>query len=222
MSKIAKRTLYALAALFAIFAVTAWMTAAARASCRTCYRAQVVAPAYNVVPFQAATYNFVGAPVRLQAEQAYTMANHPDYPAFQRFLAFNEGVKYAQQQAQQAAQQPHQQPPADPGPPEPVTGEEQQGGPPEPPAAPLPPQDGEAPFAHLTPTIVANCAKCHSGDTPKADLWLDGSSDLRALAAGDKRDAILREVINQRMPPPGKGTLSAEDAGQIIGELYAD
>lgn len=81
-----------------------------------CTTAAIVQPAYHATPFVAATYNFVGAPVRYQAEQAYTMQNHPQWQQFQQYVAQQQAQAMFQQymaQAQQAGQPPAQsQPPA--------------------------------------------------------------------------------------------------------------
>ena len=77
------------------------------------------------------------------------------------------------------------------------------------------------PHATKIPTLVANCAKCHSGKNPKGDIWLDGTVDLRHPDAAEKRDAILRAVYNGTMPK-GKSPLDDQAFGSIIEELYAE
>ena len=74
--------------------------------------------------------------------------------------------------------------------------------------------------ARKFPTLVANCAKCHSGDEPKAGLWLDGSVDITTPAHAETRDRLLREIYNNRMPP--KGGLTDERFGAVLSELYAE
>lgn len=186
-------------------------------------------PVYNAVPYAAATYNFVGAPVRMQAEQAYTMQNDPAWQQYQQFKAAQQAQAMFQQWA---AQQLNAQPPAQGVPPAAA-----QGAPPVapgvPPAEPLPPmgpaappatpnaaQPGQFPHAAAIPTIVEHCAKCHSGNEPKGDIWLDGQVDLRDPNQFESRDRIMQAMINLRMP---KGhQLTGEQAGEIVNELYAE
>ena len=79
------------------------------------------------------------------------------------------------------------------------------------------------PLAEYTtkfPRIVATCGKCHSGDSPKGNIWLDGTVDILSAEHAELRDRIMRESWNNRMPP-NKG-LDDDTLGAIIGELYAE
>ena len=197
------------------------------AKCLAVVQPVVAAPAYNAIPYAAATYNFVGAPVRLQAEQAYTMQSDPQWQQYQQFRSMMAAQQMMAQQ--QWTQPPAQawQPPAQqqaPAVPPAVAPEVQ----PQPPG-PLPPPPGEVPhvaqpnqypFSARIPTIIALCSKCHSGDNAKGEIWLDGQADLRAPQAVEARDRIMREIINLRMP---KGhQLTGDEGGAIIGELYSE
>lgn len=73
-----------------------------------CYTQQaIIQPAYNHVAYPSVTHNFVGLPVRLQAEQAYTMKNDPQWEQFQQWKANQQQQAMAQALFQQwnAAQQ---------------------------------------------------------------------------------------------------------------------
>ncbi len=229
-------------ALFSLAVAPAYAARRQAVVCNACTAQAVIAqPAYHQQQFLAATYNFVGAPVRLQAEQQYTMQNDPRYEQFQQYLAQQQAQAMAQQlfeqwKAQALAQQPGELPAQAPGatPEPPAQPPEAQGAPAAPTApatapGPLPPppdspphvaQPGVTPFAAEIPTIVARCSSCHTGENAKGDIWLDGSADLRADANADDRDAIMRAIVNTRMP---KGsTLTPDEAGQIVAELYAE
>lgn len=67
-----------------------------------CYTQQaIIQPAYNHVPYPSVTHNFVGLPVRLQAEQAYTMKNDPQWEQFQQWKAAQQQQAMAQALFQQ-------------------------------------------------------------------------------------------------------------------------
>ena len=70
--------------------------------------------------------------------------------------------------------------------------------------------------------LKATCAKCHSGDEPKGDLWLDGTVPLDGPDAAVKRDAIVRAIRTGHMPPklPEGERLSPETLDAIEDELY--
>lgn len=215
-------------------AVIALALPAEAGTCVQCVRKTYVAPvvqnvqqAYNAVPYVASTYNFVGAPVRLQAQQAYTMENDPDW---QQYLAFKAGL--AQQRAAAEQQAPAPPPPQDWQPPAP------QSRPsavaplhpePQPPAEAIPPgpaapqvpleNDARYPYRAQIPTIVAMCSECHSGATPEGDIWLDGSTDLRGVEARDRKIAIMEQIVNGHMPK-NREPLTPEQHGQIEWELF--
>lgn len=74
------------------------------------------------------------------------------------------------------------------------------------------PQPQLAPEQHSV--IKQNCSKCHSGDNPKGDLWLDGTVPLNA----EKRDRIMRKIYQGKMPP--KNPLDDETLNLMIEKLY--
>ena len=78
------------------------------------------------------------------------------------------------------------------------------------------------PAADPYATLKATCAKCHSGDSPKGDLWLDGSVSLDGPDAATKRDAIVSAIRTGRMPPnlPEGERLPLEKREAIEDELY--
>jgi hypothetical protein len=179
---------------------------------------QIVQPAYNAVPYASPTINQVGLPLRMQAAAAYTMQSDPEWQQYQQFRAMLQMQQAAQQwtQQQQAATAPATGNPPDA---------------PQTPPEPLPPATGPAtvpnvatpsttPWAADIPTIVAHCAKCHSGPNAEGEFWADGSADLRAPAAVENRDRIMHALINQRMPKGHR--LTGEEAGAIVAELYAE
>lgn len=80
---------------------------------------------------------------------------------------------------------------------------------------PAPPAD---PYA----TLKQTCAKCHSGETPKGDIWLDGSVSLEGPDAATKRDAIVAAMRTGHMPPTLKDghRLDLEVREAIEDEIY--
>ena len=70
--------------------------------------------------------------------------------------------------------------------------------------------------------LKATCAKCHSGDEPKGDIWLDGSVPLDGPDAAAKRDAIVGAVRTGKMPPnlPEGERLPPDVIDAIEDELY--
>jgi len=59
------------------------------------------------------------------------------------------------------------------------------------------------PFEARYPTLAAKCSKCHGGDSPKGDVFIDGSVTLEGPDAASKRDAIAAAIVNGRMPKGG-------------------
>jgi hypothetical protein len=70
--------------------------------------------------------------------------------------------------------------------------------------------------------LQQTCAKCHSGETPKGDLWLDGTVSLDGPDAATKRDAIVNAIRTGHMPPnlPDGQRLPPEKLDAIEDELY--
>lgn len=75
-------------------------------------------------------------------------------------------------------------------------------------------------FAARYPTLAANCLKCHTGDEPKGDVFLDGSVPLDGPDAAAKRDAIATQIINLRMPK-GK-PLDDQHQYNALVELFSE
>lgn len=143
------------------------------------------------------------------AEQRHAMETSPDWDEFNAFRAFKAGYKAAEADAAKLAAEPaaQLQPAADP--------------------RPVPDAADPAQWAAEIPTIVAKCAKCHSGDDPAGKLWLDGTVNLRDGEHGAQQVAIMKAIVNYRMPLAKKGgheltPLSADEYGAIVAELFQD
>lgn len=205
-----------------LFAFINSCAAAYGAPCRQCVRQQaVLAPS---LAYQPAVQYMIGQQVRAESVDVAAFRHSPEWQELQRLRAWKEGVRYGAQLRDQPAADvdpepwtPKPEQPADdealplPGPlPEEPTGRE-----------PTPAPQGDRPFAGQMPNIIAACSKCHQGDTPKGDLWLDGTTDLRGVDAAEKRDAIVRMLLNERMPPSGH-TLGDEQFNGILAELYQE
>ena len=78
-----------------------------------------------------------------------------------------------------------------------------------PPAATLPPASTKTGLTYATdikPIIDANCAKCHSGDRPKAHIKLDS---LEGILAGSKRGKVV-------IPTDGANSLMVKAAAHLL------
>lgn len=185
-------------------------------------------PAYTQTAFTSNTLNMVGADLRAQAAAQWQMETSPMLAEFQAFLAAKQIL-----QAQQWAAQ--QQPAPQPQGPTQVSPAVTQGGSTPVwdaakgdwvPSAGQQPATGNPPYAWAgeTPTVIQLCAKCHtqsySPEGPAGGIFLDGSTDLRAKANWEVREAINRQLADRKMPPDGHA-LSGEQAGKIFLELYA-
>ena len=84
------------------------------------------------------------------------------------------------------------------------------------------PTPADARFANKIPTLVARCSKCHTGNEPKGDLWIDGTVDLTTPDAAEKRDSIIRAVAHGHMPPSGQPPLSDAEFTAVLYELYPE
>lgn len=199
-----------------------WLSAprARGAECVPCRQraAAVVAQPYAATPYYPAVMNFVGAPIRMQAQQAYTMENHPQWAEFQQFLAFRAGVAAGQTaNPTPAPQQPTPAPPATAAQPaaEGVAS-----------PSPSPSPEPALPYAGIVPHVAGACGSCHGNkdpDNPKGGLFLNGSSDLRAPEKAPVRDEIMKRILSTdpkyRMPPNRE--LTEEEATNIILDLFA-
>jgi hypothetical protein len=177
-------------------------------SCATCaVRAPVLAP--YVAPYVAPQVSyFVGAPLRMQAAENYTMEHAPEWAEFQAFKQFRAGYAAAQSQQQQSPTEPELPPRLTPAPTE--------GAPPTPAAA--------SPWAAQIPTLVARCASCHSDANPDfsgaaaGGLYLDGTADILAPESWRHREGIMGAIVAGHMPK--NGTLTDAEFGQILLELW--
>lgn len=217
-----------------------------------CYTQQaIIQPAYNHVAYPSVTHNFVGLPVRLQAEQAYTMKNDPQWEQFQQWKAAQQQQAMAQalfqqwsagqQQAAQLNGQPQmsyppqqqsaaastcppgtQCPPATPG------ATTAPG--PLPPVAPGVPnvaQPSLQPHAAKIPLLVEYCGRCHTTEKPAGEFAFDGSVDYTIKGTGPAAEAMAakRDQILQAIVSqrmPKDGALEPAVAGAIVAELYSD
>lgn len=153
------------------------------------------------------------AAAQMQMEASAELA---EFQAFQRFR------QYESWRAQQPQSPPATEPPAEP--PASVT---------EPPTAPgagplPPPTDPGEPGAWggQYPTLMAKCSKCHSGADPDGGFILDGTEDLKSPHLDGKRNRIMAEIVNDRMPRKAGTTecvpLTPEEMGAVIAELWLE
>ena len=103
--------------------------------------------------------------------------------------------------------------------------------------AALPPASTKADVTYATdikPIFDANCAKCHSGDRPKARLHMDtlegilkGTKQGTILTAGDGANSLIVKAVTHQlkdkdgwMPPmpnkAGAKTLTPEEIGLVL------
>lgn len=109
--------------------------------------------------------------------------------------------------------------------------------------AALPPASTKTGLTYATdlkPIFDANCAKCHSGDKPKARLHMDtlegilkGTKRGAVVTAGDGANSILVKAIAHQLPdhdgwmPPmpnkaGAKTLTPDEIGLVIAWINQD
>lgn len=78
-----------------------------------------------------------------------------------------------------------------------------------------PPPAPQSPQANIA-AVTATCAKCHSGETPKQGLTLDGTAPIDS----DQLVASIRAITSGKMPPPDSGVvLSAEEQDIVSAGL---
>ena len=89
---------------------------------------------------------------------------------------------------------------------------------------------GNSLWGEVLPILEARCIKCHGPDKDKGDLRVDdreslllgGESEEPALVPGDPAGSSLIRVIllpqdhEERMPPKGKGQVTAEEVSKLI------
>ncbi len=127
----------------------------------------------------------VALPLREEAVATHQLRHSEEYVELQQLRGYKAGVEAVSQSLQAGSRPPLQ---ADTGhPSQPEEGIK----PPEPPAPP------QSPY----PTLVETCAKCHSGNSPKGDIWLDGSVKYDSPEMAEKRDAIVQAIRTGNMPP---------------------
>lgn len=190
-------------------------------------------------PLQAAAFTYqqpiVGGfympaeALQQRAAAQLQMESSPDLAAFRDFQRFRA---YEAWQAAQAGELPAQELPAQELPAQPAQGvpapatdtppTAPEGGGPNPPPAPAEPGAWGAQY----PVLMAKCSKCHSGADPDGQFILDGTADVKSEYFAPKRDAIMREIINRRMPrKPGTDEcvpLTPEEMGAVVAELWRE
>lgn len=199
--------------------------------CNSCIRAAAFTyqpPALQIIGgmYQPAAALQQQAAAQLQMEASPDLAAFRDFQRFRQYEAWTAQqvtgnvdaastpteppAQVAQPPAQAPAELPAQPPAAPPG------------------AGPLPPPVPEGPGAWGAryPTLMAKCSKCHSGAEPDGGFILDGTGDIQGPHLAAKRDAIMREIVNNRMPRKA-GTdecapLSDEEMGAVIAELWLE
>lgn len=164
------------------------MSSVARAGQTYC-RQDVVKNGQYVAPLAVApVYYQIGQSVQREAVDTQQFRHSEEYIELQQLRGFKAGVDAVTASGDRPSSPP--QPASLPG--HPAATEEGQTTPP--PATP---------FEARYPTLAAKCSKCHSGDTPKGDVFIDGSVTLEGPDAASKRDAIAAAIVNQRMPKGG-------------------
>lgn len=161
------------------------------------------------------------AAAQLQMESSPDLAAFRDFQRFRQYEAWQAGKAGAETepptaQLENSGQQSY--PPAEATPP-----------PAAPPGAgPLPPPAPADPGAwgDRYPTLMAKCSKCHSGAEPDGNFILDGTADIQGQHLAEKRDKIMREIVNSRMPRKAGSDecvpLSDQEMGAVVAELWLE
>ena len=201
------RDFLVVATLTALFFAVAFSLNQPAQGAAVCRQRQSFAHSYvqPVVQQYAATYYAVGQQLRQQAADTYAFRQSAEYMDYLRLKGFEAGVAAMQSAAQQQTPQPPGQAAA-------AQDSEPSPAPASKPSEPTP--------ASKYPVLAANCAKCHSGEHPKGDIWLDGTVSLDGDDAAAKRDKIVFQIWNGHMPP--KQALDDPTVTSIIGELYVE
>lgn len=160
------------------------------------YRQQVLAQQYAPVYYQ------VGQQLQQEATATYQFRQSDEYIELQQLRGYKAGVEAVTASGDRPS-----------SPPQPVSGH------------PAATEEGQttppaSDFAARYPTLAAKCQKCHSGDTPKGDVFIDGSVPLDGPDAASKRDAIARAIVNERMPD-GKPLEDQEQFNALV-ELFTE
>jgi hypothetical protein len=173
------------------------------ANAGTVCRQQIVAHQY-AAPLVAPVYYQIGQSLQREAIATQQLRQSDEYLELLELRGFKAGVDAVTASAVTTSGPP--QPASHPG--HPAATEEGQT---------AEPANG---FAARYPTLAAKCQKCHSGDTPKGDVFLDGTVPLDGPDAATKRDAIARAIINERMPD-GKPLEDQEQYNALV-ELFTE
>lgn len=170
----------------------------------TVCRQQVVAHSYAAPLAVAPVYYQVGQSLQREAADTLQFRHSEEYIELQQLRGFKAGVDAVSGTLLAGSRTPSQ-PALLPA----ATGEGT-----EPPAAPV------DTFAARYPTLAAKCQRCHSGDTPKGDVFIDGSVPLDGPDAAAKRDAIAAAIVNGRMPKGG--ALDDQEQFNALVELFTE
>lgn len=164
-----------------------------------CRVQKVVAHSY-IAPLAVApnVYYQVGQSLQREAVDTQHFRHSEEYIELQQLRGFKAGVDAVTASAVVAG-----------GPPQPEQGH-----------PPVTEEGQTTPFATRYPTLAAKCSKCHSGDSPKGDVFIDGSVPLEGPDAAGKRDAIARSIVNERMPD-GKPLDDQEQFNALV-ELFTE
>lgn len=195
---------YAVSFVAAVLAILIALSLAGMAQAGTVCRVQkVVAHQQYVAPVLAPVYYQIGQSVQQEAVATQQFRHSDEYIELQQLRGFKAGVDAVASVSGDRPSSPPQ-PASHPG--HPAATEEGQTTPP-------------APSASM---LQQTCVKCHSGETPKGDLWLDGTVSLEGPDAATKRDAIVSAIRTGRMPPnlPDGERLPPEKIDAIEDELY--
>lgn len=173
------------------------------ANAGTVCRQQVVAHQY-AAPLVAPVYYQIGQSLQREAVDTQQFRHSEEYIELQQLRGFKAGVDAVTASAVTTS-----------GPPQPASH----------PGHPAATEEGQTttpatPFAARYPTLAAKCQKCHSGDLPKGDVFLDGTVPLDGPDAASKRDAIARAIVNLRMPE-GKPLEDQEQFNALV-ELFTE
>jgi len=185
----------ALAVIVVVVVGLCYGALASIAGAATCKNHLQVAPSY-IAPLAAApVYWQIGQSVQREAVDTLQFRHSDEYIELQQLRGFKAGVEAVTASGDR---------PSSP--------------------AGLATKGGDNPAGADQPAsmLKATCAKCHSGDEPKGDLWLDGTVPLDGPDAAVKRDAIVRAIRTGHMPPklPEGERLSPETLDAIEDELY--
>ncbi len=173
-----------------------------------CRVQKVVAHQQYAAPLLAPVYYQIGQSVQREAADTLQFRHSEEYIELQQLRGFKAGVDAVTASAVTTSgpPQPASQPLGHP-----AATEEGQTTPPPPPVSD---------FAARYPTLAAKCQRCHTGDTPKGDVFLDGTVSLEGPDAASKRDAIAAAIVNQKMP---KGNpLDDQTTFNALIELFSE